>query len=100
MHVGPVAPVGFGCGQLEADDVLEDVGRRVDLDVHGPPQCDPDGGAVRAVGVLARHDAPSHGGRVDRPPALCWVLTSGLRPGSGVRAAAVSCQRRRPGARR
>ena len=56
MHVGTVAPVGVGCRQLQADDVLEHVRRRVDLDVQRPPERDPHGGAVR--GVVA-----CHGGR-------------------------------------
>ena len=67
MHVGPVAPVAVGCGQLQADDVLEHVRRRVDLDVHRPPERDSHSGAVRLVGAPARHDALPDGGRLARP---------------------------------
>ena len=80
----PVAPVAVGCGQLQADDVLEHVRRRVDLDVHRPPERDPDRGAVRFVGFLDRHDALA-------APAG-WRAPGGYSRGGKGRGRSWSCQ--------
>ena len=47
VHVRALAPPVVGGHQLQADLVVEHMRRRVDLDVHGPPQGDPHGRAVR-----------------------------------------------------
>ena len=56
VHVGPLAPTVVGAGQLQADLVFEYMRRRVDLDVHGPPQGDPYRRAFRCRDVLITHD--------------------------------------------
>ena len=53
VHVRASAPAVVGRRQPQADLVLEHVRRRVDLDVHRPPQRDPHRGAVRRRGLLA-----------------------------------------------
>ena len=60
VHVRAVAPAVVGRRQPQADLVLEHVRRRIDLDVHRPPQGDPHRGAVRRRGLLVCHDAISH----------------------------------------
>jgi hypothetical protein len=52
VHVRAVAPPVFRVRQLETDFIFEHVGRRVDLDVHGPPQGHPHRYTVRRDGVL------------------------------------------------
>ena len=44
---GRATPPVVGSGQPKADLVLEDMGRRIDLDVHGPPEGDSHGGSLR-----------------------------------------------------
>jgi hypothetical protein len=55
VHVPALAPVRVRVGQLQADLVGQHVRRRVDLDVHGPPQRDPHGGVVRPGSRLVSH---------------------------------------------
>lgn len=59
VHVRATAPVVAGGRQPQAGLVLEHMGRRVDLDVHGPPEGDPHGRAVGRPGLLVRHDVLS-----------------------------------------
>ena len=49
MHVLPCPPVRIWRVQLQTDDILENVRRSVDLDMHRPPEGDADGGVVRLV---------------------------------------------------
>jgi hypothetical protein len=57
---GRLAPAVVGGGQLQADLVLEHMGRRVDLDVHGSPEGDPHRRAVRGRGLLVSQAWVSH----------------------------------------
>jgi hypothetical protein len=61
IHVGPVAPVVVGLGDLQTDLVFEHMRRRIDLDVHGSPQGDPQRGAVRRHGQLVGYDLSPSG---------------------------------------
>jgi hypothetical protein len=55
VHVGTVSPALVGRRQPQADLVCEDVRRRIDLDVHGPPQSDAHCRAVCRRGSLVIH---------------------------------------------
>jgi hypothetical protein len=52
IHIGPLSPPVVGCGQPETNLVLEDVGRRIELDVHGPPERDPHRRSLRCLYVF------------------------------------------------
>ena len=57
VHVRAAAPALVGRRQPQADLVFEHVRRRIDLDVHRPPQGDAHRGAVRLRRHLIRHVA-------------------------------------------
>ena len=64
IHVRSLAPAVVGRGQPKADLVFEDVWRRIDLDVHGPPEGDAHRRSLRRlcvgrVRVLRQPRAPA-----------------------------------------
>ena len=59
VHIRAAPPSVVGIGQLQPDHVLEHMGRRVDLDVHGPPQGHPYRAALRPGGLFGFHDTAS-----------------------------------------
>ena len=62
VHVPAASPAVVGGCQPQADLVLEHMGRRVDLEVHGPPEGDPHRGAVRCRGLFVSHGVLSPSG--------------------------------------
>src|SRR5205807_6886687 len=61
VHVRTAAPAVVRGRQLEANLVFEHMWQRIDLDVHGPPQGDPNRRAVWRRGSLIMHDVLSSG---------------------------------------
>src|SRR5438105_11531894 len=61
LHVRTAAPAVVRGRQLEANLVFEHMWQRIDLDVHGPPQGDPNRRAVWRRGSLIMHDVLSSG---------------------------------------
>ena len=55
VHVGTAAPAIARGRQAQAELVFEDMRRRIDLDVQGPPQGDPHGRAIRRRGCRVSH---------------------------------------------
>ena len=55
VHVRAAAPAVVRGRQLQADLVFEHMRRRIDLDVHGPPQGDPHRRAVWGNGLPIAH---------------------------------------------
>jgi hypothetical protein len=55
IHIWSGTPTVVGSRQPKSDLVLEDVGRRVDLHVHGAPQGDAYGRALRCFPLLVSH---------------------------------------------
>ena len=59
FHVRTATPAFVGGRQPQANLVFEHMRRRIDLDVHGPPQGDAHRRAVWGLGSLAMHDVLS-----------------------------------------